>query len=1148
LFLTRLVQSSSFLSIITCLAFAIKHSLSVITCLAFAIKHSLFIPLFVTFPQQVDDADGGVVAAAAADEQVGDGDGGIVVTVCAPTRTASDDSDDDDDDDLCVELFDHAATTSSSTPLPSLRMAASPADAELTLTGARFNSPYTLRLALLPATKNANTGTGSVVTRSGAAADAFADEGTAADSDAAATVGGVGGVGGSDGLLINAIRTTRIDFGEALVHFTDFDAERRRGRSHRRDHNGDGDGDGDGVGDSDGDRDGDGNGDDAIVSAARRQRRNRAAAAQRGGRPLYTVYATPQDNGNGNSGGDSDADDTAVTAAAAAAARVCTTGHASPVTVAGLEPHTAYTFTVVRHSVSSPPSRLVVSLAKRSAPPTNVTASSPLAHEVVVRFDHVRASEGAADAAGGGNDGGSRVTHYTVTSSTADASGLPVVATSSASPVHVTNLDPSKAYAFTVTAHNRVGASPPSEASQAVEVVGEGSLEDVVVHLRSVISATQDRKTETEARERALREQVKGYAESEARIDKLLRVNSELQERLASLAEAHDACAHVARRYAANRAALTDANTERMQMRKEMVQHAKCPTVQDLQRIKTDADAHAHCYPIEEQQKIKSLKVMVRRLQRRARNNIRTANLRASKKAEATARYESIKRLVKISANNHFGCTSARKHEKGICITGIDENDALAVNGVCKFDVLSSVQGKKITNRKDLFRLLEDAQLGDTVPLKLFRSGAEMNIDMVITPVGFTPLQIATLQRVHAYDDADFKMAMPFEAEDWTPEPDEEETDKEFDFTGVGDDGVDDWVMRPLTRGYQVDNDTPSNRARRARNTNVDDRDGGDGDDAGDGSGEANYANDGVIETVTAAAATDFVNDNVATDANTAPLAAQTTTDGGVLPIEVTSLSSSPTELVTVSPTAAADAIMAAAMTAAAAPKPPTPRSRRSPSSPRSKKSSSSSSSLKRGSTGKKPPASKRGSSKRASGGRRSRVNSAKKKTNPGDNAAVDATADAGSRAGSRRSSLTSTGGTRSRRGSIAELTAKNLKALSIDTDGAAASVTVTERIVSATYVEIHNRGNTTTFDVKSETPQLRGMVPETSSASQPPAARARRFSVSSSCGSEDNDNMPTGENPALAAMQAAALAELGIGKMPSPTTSPTGAGAAENN
>ena len=128
-------------------------------------------------------------------------------------------------------------------------------------------------------------------------------------------------------------------------------------------------------------------------------------------------------------------------------------GTASPITVKGLTNGTPYTFTVTATNKVgvSPRSRASNSVTPATVPdaPTIVAAKADNA-EATVSFKAPPST------------GGSKITSYTVTSSTGQT------ASGTASPLTVKGLTNGTPYTFTVTATNKIGTGPPSSASNSV--------------------------------------------------------------------------------------------------------------------------------------------------------------------------------------------------------------------------------------------------------------------------------------------------------------------------------------------------------------------------------------------------------------------------------------------------------------------------------------------------------------------------------------------------------------------------------------------------------------------------------------------------------------------------------------------------------
>lgn len=130
------------------------------------------------------------------------------------------------------------------------------------------------------------------------------------------------------------------------------------------------------------------------------------------------------------------------------------TGSASPLTVAGLINGTAYTFSVVAtNSVGSG----LPSLASNTITPATVP-SAPTIGAVIAGNASV-----SVNFTPPASSGGQPVMFYTVTSNPSN-----LTATGTSAPITVSGLVNGQAYAFTVTATNILGTSPPSAASSTV--------------------------------------------------------------------------------------------------------------------------------------------------------------------------------------------------------------------------------------------------------------------------------------------------------------------------------------------------------------------------------------------------------------------------------------------------------------------------------------------------------------------------------------------------------------------------------------------------------------------------------------------------------------------------------------------------------
>ena len=132
------------------------------------------------------------------------------------------------------------------------------------------------------------------------------------------------------------------------------------------------------------------------------------------------------------------------------------TSATSPITVTGLSPNTAYTFTVTATNADgtsgpSQPSNTITTDSTVPGAPTIGTATKTGTSTATVAFLPPS------------SDGGVAITSYTATSS---PSGI--TATGTSSPIALTGLTSATAYTFTVTATNTVGTSSPSQASNSI--------------------------------------------------------------------------------------------------------------------------------------------------------------------------------------------------------------------------------------------------------------------------------------------------------------------------------------------------------------------------------------------------------------------------------------------------------------------------------------------------------------------------------------------------------------------------------------------------------------------------------------------------------------------------------------------------------
>jgi len=135
---------------------------------------------------------------------------------------------------------------------------------------------------------------------------------------------------------------------------------------------------------------------------------------------------------------------------------ISVSGSTSPITVTGLSPNTAYTFTVTATNVdgtsgpSSPSNSITTDSAAPDAPTIGTATKTGTSTASLTFFAPT-------------SDGGRAITGYTATS-------LPgsITATGTSSPLNFTGLASGTQYTFTVTATNPIGTSSPSAASNAV--------------------------------------------------------------------------------------------------------------------------------------------------------------------------------------------------------------------------------------------------------------------------------------------------------------------------------------------------------------------------------------------------------------------------------------------------------------------------------------------------------------------------------------------------------------------------------------------------------------------------------------------------------------------------------------------------------
>ena len=141
------------------------------------------------------------------------------------------------------------------------------------------------------------------------------------------------------------------------------------------------------------------------------------------------------------------------------------TGASSPLTVAGLQSSTAYTFTVrarnaVGTGVASAASNSITATTVPQAPTIGTAADGGTGTTATVTYT-------------AGATGGATVTEYTATSSPGSLTGT------GASPITVSGLTTGTAYTFTVRATNANGQSAASAASNSVTPISPSSYESI---------------------------------------------------------------------------------------------------------------------------------------------------------------------------------------------------------------------------------------------------------------------------------------------------------------------------------------------------------------------------------------------------------------------------------------------------------------------------------------------------------------------------------------------------------------------------------------------------------------------------------------------------------------------------------------------
>lgn len=153
------------------------------------------------------------------------------------------------------------------------------------------------------------------------------------------------------------------------------------------------------------------------------------------------------------------------------------TGSSSPITVAGLQSNTNYTFTVratnaIGQSAASAASNSILATTVPQAPTIGTATDLGTGTSVSVAFT-------------GNATGGKAVSTYTATSSPSSITG-----SSASSPITVSGLTAGTAYTFTVTATNANGTSTASAASNSVTPAVPVSFESIATFLPNSTTGT----------------------------------------------------------------------------------------------------------------------------------------------------------------------------------------------------------------------------------------------------------------------------------------------------------------------------------------------------------------------------------------------------------------------------------------------------------------------------------------------------------------------------------------------------------------------------------------------------------------------------------------------------------------------------------
>jgi S1-C subfamily serine protease len=90
--------------------------------------------------------------------------------------------------------------------------------------------------------------------------------------------------------------------------------------------------------------------------------------------------------------------------------------------------------------------------------------------------------------------------------------------------------------------------------------------------------------------------------------------------------------------------------------------------------------------------------------------------------------------LIMMSANANapmIGVVS-EKHADGLRVTVVSENSGAEEAGIQVGDIITEIDGRPVTSRKDLFEITRKCKVGDMVKLKLIRDKTPMNKSVVL--------------------------------------------------------------------------------------------------------------------------------------------------------------------------------------------------------------------------------------------------------------------------------------------------------------------------------------------------------------------------------------------------------------------------------